>query len=93
MKTSLLAATIITASLFTTSANAQESYITSMLNNMVKYAVTVSSSELKADAVESIANTTYHFSLDESTSTGKVSISDIAETKVDESVTASSDEE
>lgn len=93
MKTSLVTATIVTASLFISSAQAQESYLTTMVNNMVASALTVSTNELKADVYQSIANATYHFSLDESTASGKVSISDIAQSTTRQPEAAPSDDD
>lgn len=77
MKTSLLAATILSASLFSGAANAQESVLESLLTRMVSTAITVTSNEVKANVYESVVNTAYHFDLEGESATGSVSVTDI----------------
>jgi hypothetical protein len=83
MKTSLIAATLLSASMVSGVANAQESVLNSLLQNMVTTAVTMTASELSADVYQSVANTSYHFELDgaNTKNTGSVSVTDIASTK------------
>ena len=82
MKTSLIAATILSASMMSGAANAQESVLHTFLQNMVTSAVTTTANELSADVYQSVANTAYHFSLDanQSNSKASVSVTDIAAT-------------
>lgn len=89
MKTSLIAATLLSASMVSGVANAQESVLNSLLQNMVTTAVSMTASELSADVYQSVANTSYHFELDgaNATSTGSVSVTDIASTKKESGVT------
>ncbi|WP_269521069.1 hypothetical protein [Alteromonas sp. BMJM2] len=89
MKTSLIAATLLSASMVSGVANAQESVLNSLLQNMVTTAVSMTASELSADVYQSVANTSYHFELDgtNTKSTGSVSVTDIASTKKESGVT------
>jgi hypothetical protein len=89
MKTSLIAATLLSASMVSGVANAQESVLNSLLQNMVTTAVSMTSSELSADVYQSVANTSYHFELDgaNTKNTGSVSVTDIASTKKESDAT------
>ncbi|MEQ3639992.1 MAG: hypothetical protein ABNH03_09550 [Alteromonas sp.] len=89
MKTSLIAATLLSASMVSGVVNAQESVLNSLLQNMVTTAVSITASELSADVYQSVANTSYHFELDGANmkSTGSVSVTDIASTKKESDVT------
>jgi hypothetical protein len=78
MKTSLLAATILSASLFSGVARAQESVLESLLTRMVSTAITVTSNEVQANVYESVVNTAYHFDLKGESKMGSVSVTDIA---------------
>jgi hypothetical protein len=88
MKTSLIAATLLSASMASGAASAQESVLNSLLQNLVTTAVTMTANELSADVYQSVANTSYHFELDgvNTKHVGSVSVTDIASTK-DESDT------
>jgi hypothetical protein len=85
MKTSLIAATLLSASMVSGVANAQESVLNSLLQNMVTTAVSMTASELSADVYQSVANTSYHFELDGASTQhmGSVSVTDIASTNDD----------
>ncbi|MDO6568192.1 hypothetical protein Q4561_14055 [Alteromonas sp. 1_MG-2023] len=80
MKTSLLAASILSITLFSTGANAQESILQSILTNMVDHAVSITTNEVKANVYQTVANTAYHFELEGEATTGKVQVTDIAAT-------------
>ncbi|WP_394223556.1 hypothetical protein [Alteromonas gracilis] len=79
MKTSLIAATLLTASMASSVANAEESVLQSFVSNMVSNAVASTTYELKADVYQAVANATYHFELSpqEKRSGGKVSVTDL----------------
>ena len=79
MKTSIIAATLLTASMTSGVANAQESVLQSLLTNMVSNAVAVTTQELQADVYQAVASTSYHFELsaDEVKSSGKVSVTEL----------------
>lgn len=85
MKTSLIAATLLSASMASGAASAQESVLNSLLQNMVTTAVTMTTNELSADVYQSVANTSYHFELDGARTQhmGSVSVIDIASTNDD----------
>ena len=91
MKTSLIAATLLSASMVSGVANAQESVLISLLQNMVTTAVSITANELSADVYQSVANTSYHFELDgaNTKSTGSVSVTDIASTMKESDATDS----
>lgn len=57
MKTSLLAASIVSITLFSAGANAQESILQSILTNMVEHAVSITTNEVKANVYQTVANT------------------------------------
>jgi len=80
MKTSFIAATILSVSLFSGAASAQESVLSSLLGNMVNQAVSMTTSELQANVYQSVANASYHFELDSEVATGRVSVTDLAAT-------------
>ena len=82
MKTSIIAATLLTASMTSGVANAQESVLQSLLTNMVSNAVAVTTQELQADVYQAVASTSYHFELseDEVKSSGKVSVTELVRT-------------
>jgi len=79
MKTSLIAATLLTASMASSVANAEESVLQSFLTNVVSNAVAATTQEIKADVYQAVANTTYHFELSpqELQGSGKVSVTDL----------------
>ncbi len=79
MKTSLIAATLLTASMASSVANAEESVLQSFLTNVVTNAVASTSQEIKADVYQAVANATYHFELSpqEECGSGKVSVTDL----------------
>ena len=65
MKTSLVTATLFAATLFTSTASAQESVLESLLTNLVGQALSASTVEIQNGVSQSIANVTYHFDLDD----------------------------
>ncbi|GFD69792.1 hypothetical protein KUL156_11450 [Alteromonas sp. KUL156] len=79
MKTSLIAATILTASMASSVANAEESVLQTFLTNVVSNAVATTTQELKTDVYQAVANATYHFELSpqEVRGSGKVSVTDL----------------
>jgi ABC-type transporter MlaC component len=79
MKTSLIAATLLTASMASSVANAEESVLQSFVTNMVSNAVATTTYEIKADVYQAVANATYHFELSpqEVRGNGKVSVTDL----------------
>ncbi|BFT31431.1 hypothetical protein D210916BOD24_26070 [Alteromonas sp. D210916BOD_24] len=79
MKTSLIAATILSASMMSGAASAQESVLQSLLSDMVSTAVTMTANEITADVYQTVANTSYHFELDSNKAdgAGKVSVTDL----------------
>ncbi len=79
MKTSLIAATILTASMASSVANAEESVLQTFLTNVVSNAVATTTQELKSDVYQAVANATYHFELSpqEVRGSGKVSVTDL----------------
>jgi len=79
MKTSLIAATLLTATMASSVANAEESVLQSFLTNVVSNAVAATTQEIKADVYQTVANTTYHFELSpqELQGSGKVSVTDL----------------
>ncbi|WP_334031789.1 hypothetical protein [Alteromonas sp. P256] len=83
MKTTLIAATLLSASMASGAASAQESVLNSLLQNMVTTAVTMTTNELSADVYQSVASTSYHFELDGTNTQhmGSVSVTDIASNK------------
>ncbi len=89
MKTSLIAATILTASMTSSVANAEESVLQSFVTNMVSNVVATTTYEIKADVYQAVANAAYHFELSptEARSNAKVSVTDlVASTSSDEDV-------
>ena len=80
MKTSLIAATLLTASMTSGVANAEESVLQTFLTNVVSNAVTTTSQEIKSDVYQAVANAAYHFELSpqEVRGSGKVSVTDLA---------------
>tara|TARA_Y100000780_G_C13313857_1_gene274995 strand:- start:69 stop:350 length:282 start_codon:yes stop_codon:yes gene_type:complete len=80
MKTSLLAASIVSITLFSAGANAQESILQSILTNMVDHAVSITTNEVKANVYQTVANMAYHFELEGESTMGKVQVTDIAVT-------------
>ena len=70
MKTSLVTATLFAATLFTSTASAQESVLESLLTNLVGQALSASTVEIQNGVSQSIANVTYHFDLDDEVLTG-----------------------
>ena len=82
MKTSLIAATLLTASMASSVANAEESVLQTFLTNVVTSAVASTSQEIKADVYQAVANATYHFELSpqEVRGSGKVSVTDLVAT-------------
>lgn len=86
MKTSLVTATLLAATLFTSTASAQESVLESLLTNLVNQALSTSTLEIQNGVSQSIANVTYHFDLDDEASTGgDVEIMDIVSVSSQES--------
>ena len=85
MKTSLIAATLLTASMASGVANAEESVLQTFLTHVVSNAVTTTTHEIKSDVYQAVANATYHFELSpqEVRGTGKVSVTDLAVTDAD----------
>jgi len=83
MKTPLIAATLLSASLMSGAASAQESVLQSFLTNMVNTAVSATANEIRIDVYQSVANAAYHFELDadEAKGTGSVSVTDLAATE------------
>ncbi|MEC8417144.1 MAG: hypothetical protein VXZ36_04925 [Pseudomonadota bacterium] len=83
MKTSLIAATLLSASMISGAANAQESVLQSFLTNMVNTAVSTTANEIRMDVYQSVANAAYHFELDanDANGTGSVSVTDLAATE------------
>ena len=79
MKTSLIAATILTASMTSSVAHAEESVLQSFVTNMVSNVVATTTYEIKADVYQAVANAAYHFELSptEARSTAKVSETDL----------------
>ena len=79
MKTSLIAATLLSASMMNGAASAQESVLQTLLSDMVSTAVTMTANEISADVYQTVANTSYHFELDSSKAkgAGKVSVTDL----------------
>ncbi|GEA08023.1 hypothetical protein KUL42_27840 [Alteromonas sp. KUL42] len=79
MKTSLIAATLLSASMMSGAASAQESVLQSLLTDMVTSMVTVTANEISADVYQSVANTSYHFELDgkKNIDAGRVSVTDL----------------
>ena len=93
MKTSLVTATLFAATLFTSTASAQESVLESLLTNLVGQALSASTVEIQNGVSQSIANVTYHFDLDDEASTGGVvEIMDIASVSPQESSAQESSE-
>lgn len=82
MKTSLIAATLLTASMASGVANAEESVLQTFLTNVVSNAVSTTTQEIKADVYQAVANATYHFELSpqEGHGSGKVSVTDLVAT-------------
>ena len=82
MKTSLIAATLLTASMASGVANAEESVLQTFLTNVVSNAVSTTTQEIKADVYQAVANATYHFELSpqEGYGSGKVSVTDLVAT-------------
>lgn len=78
MKTSLLAASIVSITLFSAGANAQESILQSIVTNMVDHAVSITTNEVKTNVYQAVANTAYHFELEGEATTGKVKVTDLA---------------
>ena len=93
MKTSLLAASIVSITLFSAGANAQESILQSILTNMVDHAVSITTNEVKANVYQTVANTAYHFELEGEATMGKVEVTDIAATSTADTEKASSSAE
>lgn len=83
MKTSLIAATLLTASMASGVANAEESVLQTFLTHVVSNAVTTTTQEIKSDVYQAVANATYHFELSpqEVRGNGKVSVTDLAVTE------------
>lgn len=79
MKTSLIAATLLTASMTSGVANAEESVLQTFLTNVVSNAVTTTTQEIRSDVYQAVANATYHFELSpqELRGSGKVSVTDL----------------
>ena len=93
MKTSLVTATLFAATLFTSTASAQESVLESLLTNLVGQALSASTVEIQNGVSQSIANVTYHFDLDDEASTGgDVEIMDIDSVSPQESSAQESSE-
>jgi hypothetical protein len=80
MKTSLIAATLLSASMMSGAVSAQESVLQTLLTDMVSTAVSVTANEISADVYQTVANTSYHFELDgnNDTHSGSVSVTDLA---------------
>lgn len=80
MKTSLIAATLLSASMMSGAVSAQESVLQTLLTDMVSTAVSVTANEISADVYQTVANTSYHFELDGNNDTysGSVSVTDLA---------------
>ncbi|MBT3134744.1 hypothetical protein KL866_06455 [Alteromonas sp. ALT199] len=79
MKTSLIAVTLLTASMTSGVANAEESVLQTFLTNVVSNAVTTTTQEIRSDVYQAVANATYHFELSpqELRGSGKVSVTDL----------------
>ncbi|BCO20425.1 hypothetical protein LHL20_12225 [Alteromonas sp. McT4-15] len=79
MKTSLIAATLLSASMMSSAVSAQESVLQTLLTDMVTTAVSVTANEISADVYQTVANTSYHFELDGKNSgkSGSVSVTDL----------------
>jgi hypothetical protein len=79
MKTSLIAATLLSASMMSGAVSAQESVLQTLLTDMVTTAVSVTANEISADVYQTVANTSYHFELDgkNSSTPGNVSVTDL----------------
>ena len=79
MKTSLIAATLLSASMMSSAVSAQESVLQTLLTDMVTTAVSVTANEISADVYQTVANTSYYFELDgkNSSTPGNVSVTDL----------------
>ncbi len=95
MKTSLIAATLLSASLMSSAVSAQESVLQSLLSDMVSTAVTMTANEISADVYQTVANTSYHFELDGSQThrSGNVSVTDLTAKTDSESISEQEDSE
>lgn len=92
MKTSLIAATLLSASMMSSAVSAQESVLQTLLTDMVTTAVSVTANEISADVYQTVANTSYHFELDGKNSGKSVSVS-VTDLVVSTDAAGSSNEE
>lgn len=81
MKTSIIAATLLTSVVISQPVSAQESVLENLLTNMVTHAVEMTSFEIENNVYQAITSASFHFDLDGDEVQGTVSVTDIAEAK------------
>ncbi|GEA13517.1 hypothetical protein [Alteromonas sp. KUL49] len=81
MKTSIIAASLLTSVVISQPVSAQESVLENLLTNVVTHAFEVTSFEIENNVYQAIASASFHFELDGDEAKGTVSVTDIAEAK------------
>lgn len=80
MKTSIIAATLLTSAIISQPVSAQESVLESLLTNMVTHAFEMTSFDIENNVYEAIVSASFHFDPDADEPSGNVSVIDITDT-------------